>query len=187
MNTHPLRAIYQIKVTLRYVKPPVWRRFLMASSDTLEELHCVLQAGMGWTSSHLHEFVSGRDRYGVPDEDFPDDIHDESGYLLGQVLKKEKDTLLYVYDFGDGWEHEVLLEKIKPFDTELVLPHCLDGAGACPPEDVGGPPGYEHFLEAITDSAHPEHDELIGWSGGDFDSSRFDVALTNDLLHKTCH
>ena len=186
MTTRALRSIYQFKVTLHYVQPTIWRRFQIASTDTMEDLHIVLQIVMGWTDSHLHEFSKSKERYGVPDEEFPSDIHDEINFRLEQVLKKEKDKLSYVYDFGDGWEHEVLLEKILPFDTTAVLPLCLEGERACPMEDVGGPPGYEMFLEAITDSSHPEHDELLEWSGGDFDPEHFDLAQTNDLLREYC-
>lgn len=156
------------------------------SSDTLEDLHVALQIVMGWTNSHLHEFSDGRDRYGMSDEEFSADVRDEADFRLEQVFKREKDTLHYVYDFGDGWEHEVLFEKILPFDTGIVLPICLDGERACPMEDVGGPPGYEMFLEAIADPSHPEHDAMFEWCGGDFDPEHFDLAQTNDLLREYC-
>jgi hypothetical protein len=139
---------------------------------------------MGWTDSHMHQFATGQDRYGVQDEEFSSGVNNEAQFRLEQVLTKEKDSLHYVYDLGDSWEHEVILEKILPFNTDAVLPLCLDGERACPPEDVGGPPGYEMFLEAISDSSHPEHDELLEWSGGDFDPEHFDLAQTNDLLRE---
>jgi len=186
MTTRTLRSIYQLKVTLKYAQPPIWRRLHILSTDTLEDLHIALQIVMGWTDSHLHEFSKGRERYGVPDKEFPSDIHDEVEFRLDQMLTKEKDKLNYIYDFGDGWEHEVLLEKILPFDTAAVLPLCLEGERACPMEDVGGPPGYEMFLEAISDPSHPEYDELLEWSGGNFDPEHFDLALTNDLLREYC-
>jgi len=185
MTARSLRSIYQLKVTLEGVKPPVWRRLQIASTDRLEAVHTALQIVMGWADSHLHEFAKGRDRYGVPDEDFPSDIRNETGFRIDQVLKKEKDTLTYRYDFGDGWEHEVVLEKILPFDPGRVLPVCLEGGGACPPEDVGGIPGYEMFLEAITDPSRPEHADMLEWAGGDFDPLHFDLAGTNDLLRTT--
>ena len=171
---------------LKYVQPPIWRRLQVASTDNLGDVHIALQIVMGWTNSHVHEFTRDHARYGIPDKDFPSDVLDELEYRLDQVLKKEKDRLSYVYDFGDGWEHEVVLEKILPFETGVVLPVCLDGERACPLEDVGGIPGYEMFLEAISDPSHPEHDELIEWSGGDFDPEHFDLALTNDLLREYC-
>ena len=186
MTTHALRSVYQFKVTLHHVQPPIWRRFQVASTDTLEDLHLVLQIVIGWTDSHLHEFSRQGDRYGIPDEEFPSDVKDEMDFRLEQVLKKVGDKLHYVYDFGDSWEHEVLLEKVLPFDTTAILPICLGGERACPMEDVGGPPGYENFLEAIKDSSHPEHEELLEWSGGGFDSDHFDLAQTNDLLREYC-
>ncbi len=142
---------------------------------------------MGWTNSHLHEFEHGRERYGVPDEEFPSDINDEIDYRLEQVLQKEKDKLQYTYDFGDGWEHEVVLEKILPFESDTRLPVCLKGSRACPPEDVGGIPGYEMFLEIVADPAHPEHEEMLEWIVDDFDPEHFDLAQTNDLLREYCN
>ncbi|MFO7602712.1 MAG: plasmid pRiA4b ORF-3 family protein [Gammaproteobacteria bacterium] len=186
MHAQALRSIYQLKVSLKGLRPPVWRRFLISSSDSLQAVHLVLQIVMGWSDAHLHEFVQGRERYGVPDEDFPDGVQDEIDYRLGQVLKQEKDRLNYVYDFGDGWEHEVVLEKVLPFTPDAVLPLCLEGGGACPPEDIGGIPGYEMFLAVLSDPAHPEHEELMEWSGGNFDSLHFDLAQTNDLLREYC-
>ena len=115
MTTRALRSIYQFKVTLHLVQPVVWRRFQIVSADTLEDLHLALQIVMGWADCHLHEFATEQGRYGVPDKEFPSDIYDEADFRLEQVLKKEEDRLHYVYDFGDGWEHEVLLETVLPF------------------------------------------------------------------------
>ncbi len=186
MTTRALRSIFQLKITLKHVQPRIWRRLQILSSDSLEELHIALQIVMGWTNSHMHEFSNGRDRYGVPDEEYPSSVQDEIDFRLDQVLKKEKDKLNYIYDFGDGWEHEVVLEKILPFDTDAVLPLCLQGEQACPMEDVGGPPGHEMFLEAILDPSHPQHEEMLEWSGGFFEPEHFDLALTNDLLREYC-
>lgn len=186
MTTRSLRSIYQLKVTLLGVSPPIWRRLQIASTDSLEDVHVALQIVMGWTNSHLHEFVCGHDRYGIPDEDFPSALRDEVNFRLDQVLKKEKDKLIYVYDYGDGWEHNVVLEKILPYNIDSVLPICLKGKRACPPEDVGGVPGYEMFLEAITDPSHPEHEGMLEWVGGDFDPEHYDQAEANDLLIEYC-
>ncbi len=186
MTVRSLRSVYQLKVTLKGIRPAVWRRLQVASTDNLEDIHIALQIVMGWSNSHLHEFKKGRVRYGMPDEDFPSDILDEVEYRLDQVLKIEKDKLIYDYDFGDGWEHEVMLEKILPFDPGVVLPVCLKGSRACPPEDVGGIPGYEMFLEAVTDPSHPDHEAMLEWVGGDFDPEHFDLAEVNDLLREYC-
>lgn len=186
MNAQPLRSIYQLKISLKGAKPPIWRRLQVASTDNLEDVHIALQIVMGWTNSHLHEFIKGRDRYGVPDEDFPSEVRDETDYRLHQLLRQEKDRLLYAYDFGDGWDHDVVLEKILPYKPGDVLPVCSDGCRACPPEDVGGIPGYEMFLEAISDPSHPEYEEMLEWVGGEFDPEHFDLAQTNDLLREYC-
>ena len=186
MEARSLRSIYQLKITLKGTQPPIWRRLLIVSTDNLEDLHIAIQIVMGWTNSHFHEFAKDRDRYGIPDENFPSDVRDETDYRLDQVLKKEKDKLNYVYDFGDTWEHEVMLEKILPFEPGAVLPVCLEGSRACPPEDVGGIPGYEMFLETIADPSHPEYEEMLEWIGGDFDLEHFDLTLTNDLLRENC-
>ena len=184
MATRALRSIYQFKVTLEGVKPPIWRRLWIASSDSLADLHLALQIVMGWTNTHLHEFAKGRDRYSVPDEDSPEDIKDADEFRLDKVLKKEQEKLHYMYDFGDGWEHEIVLEKILPFEPDATLPVCLKGSRACPPEDVGGVPGYEMFLEAVSDPSHPQHEDMLEWIGGDFDPEHFDLAETNDLLRE---
>lgn len=186
MTPQSLRSIYQLKITLKGARPPIWRRLLIASTDNLEDLHIAIQIVMGWTNTHLHEFECGRDRYGVPDDEFASDIKDEIDYRLDKILMMEKDKLTYMYDFGDGWEHEVVLEKILPFDTDAVLPLCLKGSRACPPEDIGGIYGYVAFLEAIPDPSHPEHEDMLEWVGGNFDPELFDVAETNELLREYC-
>jgi hypothetical protein len=186
MTARSLRSIYQLKITLKGIQPSIWRRLLIANTDSLADVHVAIQITMGWTNSHLHEFSQGRERYGMPDEDFPSDVRDEADYRLDQILKKEKDKLHYVYDFGDYWEHEVVLEKILAFEPGAVLPVCLKGSRACPPEDVGGIPGYAMFLEAISDPTHPEYEETLEWIDGGFDSEHFDLAQTNDLLREYC-
>lgn len=187
MMTRALRSIYQIKISLRGARPPIWRRLLIASTDNLEDLHIALQIVMGWANTHLHEFVKDRTRYGMPDKDFPSDVQNEVDYRLDQLIKKEKDKLSYIYDYGDGWEHEIVLEKILPFEHGAVLPLCLKGSRACPPEDVGGVGGYEMFLETISDPSHPEYDDMLEWIDGDFDPEHFDLAETNDLLREYCN
>lgn len=186
MNARALRSVYQLKVTLKSLRPPIWRRFLIASNTKLDEVHHVLQIVMGWTNSHLHEFEKDFERYGEPDDEFPSDTQDECKFRLDKIMKREKEKMIYTYDFGDGWEHEVLLEKILPFERGLTLPVCIKGKRACPPEDVGGVVGYAMFLDAVTDPAHPEHDEMRDWVGEDFDSERFDLDEVNGLLQKYC-
>jgi hypothetical protein len=178
-----LRKTYQLKITLKGAKPPIWRRLLIADSVSLPQLHRAIQIAMGWTDSHLHQFVVGGECYGVPDPDFGDiDTLDERPVKLGQIMTSEKDSILYEYDFGDGWEHKITLEKILPFEQKAVLPRCVTGKGACPPEDVGGIWGYAEFLKAIGDPSHPEHEDYLEWVGGEFDPQRCDVDEKNALL-----
>lgn len=182
MPSQSLRSIYQLKVTLKGSKPPIWRRFEIASSDDLEDLHITLQIVMGWQDEHLHEFSQGNNRYGLPDEDYPSDILHENDFRIEQVLKKEKDKLIYDYDFGDGWRHEVLLEKILPFTTEATLPRCIKGKRACPPEDIGGIGGYENLLKTLANPADPEYEETLEWVGEDIDAEYFDLTDVNNIL-----
>jgi hypothetical protein len=162
-----LRKVYQLNISLLGVIPEVWRQLRVADSDTLADLHDTLQIAMGWTDIHMHMFIREGEKYGIPDEQFPDDTRNEQQTRLRQLLKKPGDGLLYIYDFGDAWEHR---------------PICCYGERACPPEDVGGPPGYDEFLEATADPSHPEHDYMTRWIGGEFSPERFDLDLTNDLL-----
>lgn len=183
MVAKTLRSVYQVKITLSDISPPVWRRLLVNSTTKLSDLHAMLQIVMGWTNSHLHLFEKDGKQYGIPDEEFPDDTLKEESFRIDRLLKKEKDYFLYEYDFGDGWMHKVVLEKILPFDTNIELPHCVTGKRRCPPEDVGGPFGYPDFLEAMADEKHPEHEEMMDWIGGEFDPEEFDVHLVNSILY----
>ena len=186
MTARSLRSIFQLKVTLKGLQPPVWRRLQVASTDSLEDFHLVLQIAMGWADEHLHQFVKGRDYYGEPNEEYDTGILDEADYRLEHVFNKVKDKIIYEYDFGDGWVHEIVLEKILPFAIDVTLPVCVKGSNACPPEDIGGVGGYKMFLETISDPSHPEYEEMLEWIGGGFDSTHFDLAETNDLLREYC-
>ena len=186
MSVKQLRSIYQLKVTLKGAKLPIWRRILVPSDMSLARFHLVLQIVMGWTNSHLHQFVSGRTVYGIPDDEYGGDfgleVDDENRYNLSQLLKKEKDSFTYEYDFGDGWEHKVIIEKILPHDSSMKVPKCIKGKRACPPEDCGGIWGYHDLVEIISDTSHSEHEEMLEWLGGEFDAEYFDVNETDDLL-----
>ncbi len=174
--------IYQVKVTLRGVKPPVWRRLIVASSIALSKLHDILQVAFGWTDSHLHLFDIRGLTYGVPDPDFGNDMRDEAKAHLDRVLVREKDAMCYDYDFGDGWRHAIVLEKILHPTPETRAPLCIAGARACPPEDCGGVPGYANLLEIVANPSHPEHEEMLEWLGDEFDPARFDVDEVNAIL-----
>jgi hypothetical protein len=174
--------IYQLKVQLREVRPPVWRRVLVPGEMDLAELHEVVQAAMGWTNSHLHEFEAEGARYGVPDPDWDlDEVADESGVRLSRIAG-EGSRLRYAYDFGDGWQHDVIVEKVLPRQPGLRYPCCAAGRRACPPEDVGGPWGYEDFLAAVGDPGHDEHEQWDEWAGGGFDPAEFNLPAVNKAL-----
>ncbi|MBM5810409.1 MAG: plasmid pRiA4b ORF-3 family protein [Gammaproteobacteria bacterium] len=168
-------AIYRLKVSLRGIRPPIWRRFQVPADMTLRKLHDCLQEVMGWTDSHLHQFEAGGVIYGTPDADFGVATINETRARLEQVLRRPKDRLTYEYDFGDGWEHDVVLEGILPPAPAARYPIVEDGKRACPPEDCGGPYGYLCFLEIIADPRHPEHEEMLEWAGGQFDPEAFEV------------
>jgi Plasmid pRiA4b ORF-3-like protein len=174
--------VYQIKVTLTGVSPPIWRRLLVSSSTSLKQLHDILQTAIGWTDSHLHQFIARGQRYGRPDPELDVDVINEARVSLGQILRREKEWMSYEYDFGDGWTHKIVLEKVLTSSGGQAIPSCTAGSRSCPPEDCGGTWGYEEFLKAIGDPTHPEHDEMVEWIGGDFDPEHFDIAEVNALL-----
>ncbi len=165
-------SVYRLKITLRGVKPPVWRRIDVRADTTLPQLHRAFQAALGWEDAHLHAFVVDRTRYGTGEAASTS----ERGVRLDQVVGAPKRGFTYEYDFGDGWVHDVVVESIGRAVPEASYPRYLAGRGACPPEDVGGPAGYDAFLAALADPHHPDHAELVAWSGGAFDPKRVDVA-----------
>ena len=190
MTIKQLRSIYQLKVSLEGSKPPIWRRLLVKSDIKLDVLHLALQISMGWTNSHLHQYIS-RDRkfYGIKDDDFEMDgfeMHDETTVRLSNILKAEKDSLIYEYDFGDSWTHKIIIEKILPFDTTKKLPYCVTGKRACPPENCGGIWGYSDLLKALEDPKHEEHDEMLDWLDGEFDPAYLNRREINQLLLEYC-
>ncbi|MGR8935610.1 MAG: plasmid pRiA4b ORF-3 family protein [Gammaproteobacteria bacterium] len=177
-------SVYQIKVTLSGSKPPIWRRLLIPSDLSLDRFHYVLQAAMGWAGGHLHQFVSGREYYGCVDPDFGlgDEVEDERKYRVAQLLPCEKASLVYEYDFGDGWEHKIVLEKILPAAADAQQVRCIKGARACPPEDCGGIWGYADLIETLKDPNDPEREEMLEWLGGEFDPEEFDIEEVNEAL-----
>lgn len=182
MKKSDSKNIYQLKITLISSKPPIWRRVLVSGDMSLLKLHRVFQLAMGWTNSHLHQFIVDDEYYSIPSEDDWQPVVDEREVLVESIATSEGRAFVYEYDFGDSWEHVVLVEKIRPVDPGVRLPHCLKGKRACPPEDVGGVWGYEEFLAAIRDPAHEEHDSYLEWVGGGFDPEYFDLEQTNRLL-----
>jgi hypothetical protein len=176
--------VYQLKITLRDITPPIWRRILVPGAMRLDHLHRAIQIAMGWSNCHLYEFAVGRLSWGLPEADLFGDSGTQraSKATVEHVLPAEKSSMVYVYDFGDDWRHGVTAEKILPASAALELPVCVAGKRACPPEDVGGPFGYADFLEKIQDPEHEEHDDMREWAGADFDPEKFELAAVNANL-----
>jgi len=175
--------VYRLKVTLRGSRPAIWRRLEVGAGVSLFQLHDILQLVMGWTDSHLHQFRRGSTYYGLPDPEMGMDRENERRVHLSDVLRRPKDRMVYEYDFGDGWEHDIVLEAISPAAGDKSPVRVLAGKGACPPEDVGGIGGYYRFLEAIQNPQHPEHAEMLEW-GGEFDPDAFEIDSLNQYFQK---
>ncbi len=181
-STNKSEQVYQLKITLRNSQPPIWRRVLVPGKFSLYQLHEVIQIAMGWMGGHLHQFHIDGDYYGIPHPDDWESVIDERHHALSKIAQEEKRRFVYEYDFGDSWEHEILVEKILPPEPGVKYPICIKGKRACPPEDVGGAWGYEEFLEAIHNPDHEEHDMYTEWLGEDFDPEEFDLEMTNRVL-----
>ena len=175
--------VYQFKITLKGTKPPIWRRILVPETYTFWDLHVAIQDAMGWEDYHLHEFTllspkTGRKvKIGIPsdeDVDYGWEVLAEWNQKIAHYFSSENSKADYVYDFGDGWEHSIKLEKILPRETGVAYPRCIGGKRACPPEDCGGIGGYAEFLEAIGDPANELHEDMLDWVGGSFDPDDFD-------------
>lgn len=178
-------AIYQFKITLKGIRPPIWRRFLIHNQVSFEELHHIIQVVMGWEDCHLYNFHVN-DEYVEVQHDSMDmfastkEKHDTTDTQIGELITSEKQKCLYTYDFGDGWEHELVLEKILPSDENATVPICQKGKRACPPEDCGGPYMYNEIQKALRGEGEIE-EGLREWLG-EFDPEEFDVDGVNDIL-----
>ncbi len=183
-----MSKLYQIKIQLVEVTPSIWRRVIIPSDMLLSDFHKVIQSAMGWTNSHLHQFVKN-DTYYLQkmEDDWTWDEMNNVDYKRRKVsglLKKENDAMIYEYDFGDSWEHIILLEKITENTRGQKMPVCLDGKRNCPPEDCGGTYGYEDLLNILADPKHEEHGNYLKWLGGEFDPEYFSVDEVNKLLKR---
>jgi len=176
--------VYQLKITLRGSKPPIWRRVIVPATFNLYQLHQVIQYAMGWEDSHLHQFIIDGESYGTPSPDDWEPVTDERRHTLNRIAPHEKMKFVYEYDFGDSWEHTILVEKILPAEAGKQYPVCLKGKRACPPEDVGGIWGYEDFLEALRDPGHEEHETYLDWIDGEFDAEEFNLDAVNSALQR---
>lgn len=177
------RQIYQLKITLGDVMPPIWRRVLVPGGYTLDRLHRVIQHAMGWQDYHLHSFEISGHQYGEPDPDGELALLDELDARLDAVTGKGG-QFGYTYDFGDWWEHEILVEDVFPAEPGERYPVCVDGERACPPEDVGGPRAYLELIEALPNLEHPRHVAWREWLGRRYDPETFLPDIASTLLRR---
>ncbi|MCX6325067.1 MAG: plasmid pRiA4b ORF-3 family protein [Bacteroidia bacterium] len=179
---------YQIQIALTRFKPKIWRRLLIPSNLLLSDFHMIIQVSMGWGNSHLHQFIKDQTFYTerIPGDDTWGEMNnvDYKKIKISDVLKKEKEKIIYEYDFGDGWVHDVLLEKILPGNEKMIFLICLEGKMACPPEDCGGVWGYSDMLEILKQPKHEEYDNIIEWLGEEFDPEHFDKEAVNIILKR---
>lgn len=175
-------AILQMKISLKGVSPPVWRRILVEDTISFDKLNNIIQAAMGWGGYHLYLFDIGGLEIGIPDEEFNADMTDSRRVHISKYLNAENRKIEYVYDFGDNWEHTIIVEKILEKYPKMKYPVCIKGKNACPPDDCGGPWGYKELLEAIKDPNHKEYKEMLEWVGGEFNPEEFDIDRVNDRL-----
>lgn len=176
--------IYQFKITLKGIRPPIWRQFQVNSHIRFLDLHRIIQGVMGWEDAHLHQFSV--DGYlltdGITLKETGSGGGDVAKSWLDALVAEEEQKFVYEYDFGDSWEHEVVLEKILEPEAGATYPRCLAGKRACPPEDCGGVWGYQELLEVLKDPENPGHDEMLDWLGGEFDPEEFDLEGVNEVL-----
>jgi hypothetical protein len=184
-----VKAIFQLRVTLRDIEPAIWRSVQVAEDTKLQRLHQILQLLFNWEGYHLHDFIVGRRVYSVPDADDAFNerkVIDEKTVPLNRIVDRVGDRFEYVYDFGDDWKHDVLLEAILLPSPGAFYPQCIAGERNGPPEDAGGPGGYGDYLDALADPHHQEHRNMLAWRGA-FDPEAFSTKAVNASLKRTFH
>jgi Plasmid pRiA4b ORF-3-like protein len=178
----------QLKVTINDTKPPIFRRLIVSNDTSFFELHHIIQIAMGWQNFHLFEFRFNDYVIGIPTEAFEEEasgqetVIDADTITLGEVLSDVNDTMIYTYDFGDNWEHEITVEKINADATDYIAPICIEGNLSCPPEDCGGAPGFEHLFKVIKDNQHPDHEQMLNWLDENYTQEGFDIDDVNATL-----
>jgi hypothetical protein len=181
MTAFPADAIVTLRIEIKYIEPLIWRRVAVRTSMSLKGLHTVIQATMGWLDYHLWDFVVDQGKYGVPDPERPH-VKNAATTKLATILASGITEFDYVYDFGDNWEHRILVEKLSSTDPDAKYPGFLGGERRCPPEDSGGPPGYFEFMENIANKGSQKAKEALAWYGGPYDSDDIDVEQINITL-----
>lgn len=196
--SRPKRPVHQLLVTLRGTNPLIWRRIVVPSAVLLEKLHEILQVAMGWENSHLHLFQANGMTYVMVDPEGDGTGHevDPSEWAWGKpaayadrtrldrVARNPGDHFVYAYDFGDDWQHDIVVEDVYQPERDVTYPVCIGGSRRCPHEDAGGVYGYEEMLQIIEDPGHEEYESTMMWLGDDFDPDDFDLAATNAALRK---
>ncbi|CAI8851328.1 conserved hypothetical protein [Pseudomonas zeae] len=178
----PTPDLLLLHIQLKWIEPAIWRRVAVPENITLGKLHTVIQFAMGWEGGHLHEFEIAGENYGIPGPDgWGPPVNPEARKTLIKALSGKK-TFRYLYDFGDSSDHQIKVEKVLPAIACPQVPYCVDGVNACPPEDVGGGPGYAEFLEAMADPDHPERKGMLEWHGSTFDPTVFEWERVNQCL-----
>jgi len=178
--------IYQLKIALPYIEPPIWRRLEVPGTMTFGALHDVIQIAMGWEDCHLWMFYVGKTEVSPESEqfDFPGEPRAQSAdcTTLEEMLSGRRIKFRYIYDMGDDWLHEIKVEKVFAAEQNVQYPRCTGGVRAGPPEDCGGFPGYLNLLETLANPKHPEREEMLEWIGGEWDAEAFDIEAVNAML-----
>ena len=176
--------IARLHIQLDDVEPAIWRRVEVPLTSSLKAVHNVIQAIMLFEDYHLFQFEIGDRRYGYPDPEWGDEMRDARNIRLGAILARGETRFTYTYDFGDDWRHTLLVEEIVTTEPMVDYPRFVDGARRAPPEDVGGPPGFEEFLRVMVAPDDPEHDNIMTWYGRPFDPTDIDVTAITQRLEK---
>lgn len=174
--------IARIKIALKHSKPPIWRRVEVPLQTDLQQLHFIIQDAMPWSCTHLYDFAIGGERYGDPDDEFLDDISDAKSLKLADLAVGHLKRFVYTYDFGDWWQHQIDIESVEDAESGAKYPRLVGGKRKAPPDDIGGVGGYGHFLEAMSDPKHPEHEQYMEWHGEEFDPKEFDMEDLQDRI-----
>jgi hypothetical protein len=173
--------LYEIKVQLEHIKPPIFRKLRVPSRTSLFKFHKIIQKAMGWENCHLYLYEIEKTLYSDYPEEWDMEVIDSKKVTLEKIFGQGTRSFTYEYDMGDGWRHDItFLKEVESEGNEK--PACITGTRACPPEDCGGPPGYEYFLEVIADSSHEDHDEMLAWIGGSFNPEYFNLEETNKAV-----